>query len=79
LQKRDAHTIPLISFPHDMNINRDFYHRKLVRTLRKKAMINKNTSGYYREECNNIASFYDIAVKFICLPFGGEKKFRKDC
>jgi len=48
-----------------------------VRTLRKEATVDKKTSGYYREDCNNIAGSYDMEVKLVCLPFGGEKKFRK--
>jgi len=48
-----------------------------VRSLRKEATVDKGTSGYFREDCNNIAGSYDIQVKLVCLPFGGEKKFRK--
>ncbi len=48
-----------------------------MRTLKKEATVDKKTSGYYREECNNIAGFYDMGIKLLCLPVGGEKKFRK--
>lgn len=39
--------------------------------------VDKRTSGYYREECNDLAGSYDMGVKLLCLPVGGEKKFRK--
>jgi len=51
------------------------HYQKLVENLREEASDNK-TSGYYREECDRIAGFYDFGVKILCLPFGGEKKFR---
>lgn len=51
------------------------HYQKLVENLKEEASDNK-TSGYYREECDRIAGFYDLGVRLLCLPFGGEKKFR---
>lgn len=51
-------------------------HPIMMRTSRGEE-ARKKISGYYREECNKIASFYDLGLKLLCLPLGGEKKFRK--
>jgi len=46
--------------------------------LRKeKKAVDGKFSGYYREECDKIASFYDFGAKLFYFPFGGERKFRR--
>lgn len=38
---------------------------------------NHKTSGYYRDECNKIAFFYNPLVRFLATFFGGEQKNRR--
>lgn len=44
----------------------------------KEETVDKRTSGYYREECDKIANFYDLGVRLLHFPFGGEMKFRRE-
>ncbi len=39
--------------------------------------IKKKTSGYYRDECNKIAPFYNPLVRFFAAFIGGESKIRR--
>jgi ubiquinone/menaquinone biosynthesis methyltransferase len=42
----------------------------------KKLMNDRKPTGYYREECNKLAPYYDALVKFLAFFIGGENKFR---